>query len=129
MSNVKSIFTNFNEIELTNDDHDLVKSCKDFMKESKEFIDYLVIEDSRNKNNIRWYSSKNFFISGMAMLIIHQELIEVMIEEYKVKQGKTSVIKKIESIFRKVISYNEETIKPYKYLIDIHECQKRIHGI
>ena len=35
MSNVKSIFSNLDEIDLTNDDHELVESCKDFIKESK----------------------------------------------------------------------------------------------
>ena len=70
MSNVQSIFGNFNEIELTNDDHELVESCKDFIKESKEFTDYLIIEDDRNRNNVRWFSSKDLFVSGMTMLII-----------------------------------------------------------
>ena len=129
MSNVQSIFSNFNEIELTNDDHELVKSCKDFIKESREFTDYLIIEDNRNRNNIRWYSSKRFFVTGMTMLIIHQELIEETIKEYKIKYGHTSVIKKIESMFRRVVKHNIETIKPYEYLIDFHECQKKIIGL
>ena len=129
MSNVQSIFSNFNEIELTNDDHELVKSCKDFIKESREFTDYLIIEDNRNRNNIRWYSSKRFFVTGMTMLIIHQELIEETIKEYKIKYGHTSVIKKIESMFRRVVEHNIETIKPYEYLIDFNECQKRIMGL
>ena len=129
MSNVKSIFSNLDEIDLTNDDHELVESCNDFIKESKELVDYLIIEDDRNRNNVRWYSSKDLFVSGMTMLIIHQELIEETIEEYKVKYGHTSVIKNIESIFRKVVEHNVETIKPYEYLIDFNECQKRIIGL
>ena len=129
MSNVQSIFGNFNEIELTNDDHELVESCKDFIKESKEFTDYLIIEDDRNRNSVRWYSSKDLFVSGMTMLIIHQELIEETIAEYKIKYGHTSVIKNIESMFRRVVEHNIETIKPYEYLIDFHECQKRIIGL
>mgnify|MGYP001336364329 FL=1 len=128
MSNVQSIFGNFNEIELTNDDHELVESCKDFIKESKEFTDYLIIEDDRNRNNVRWYSSKDLFVSGMTMLIIHQELIEETIEEYKSKHGHTSVIKNIESMFRRLVEHNKKTIKPYEYLIDFNECQKRIFG-
>ena len=128
MPNVQSIFGNFNEIDLTNDDHGLVESCKDFIKESKEFTDYLIIEDDRNKNNVRWYSSKDLFVSGMTMLIIHQELIEETIKEYKIKHGHTSVIKRIESMFIRAVEHNIETIKPYEYLIDFHECQKRIIG-
>lgn len=126
MSNVKSIFSNLDEIDLTKDDHELVESCKDFIKESKELVDYLIIEDDRNRNNVRWYSSKDLFVSGMTMLIIHQELIEETIKEYKVKYGHTSVIKNIVSIFRKVVEHNIETIKPYEYLIDFNECQKII---
>ena len=78
MSEVKSIFGNFDEIELNDDDQNLVELCKDFIKESKEFTDYLIIEDDRNKNNVRWYSSNELFVSGMAMLIIHQELIDLI---------------------------------------------------
>ena len=104
MSNVQSIFGNFNEVELTNDDHDLVESCKDFIKESKEFTDYLIIEDDRNRNNIRWYSSKSFFVTGMVMLIIHQELIEETIQEYKVKYGHTPAIKKISQTYGKTVN-------------------------
>ena len=63
------------------------------------------------------------------MLIIHQEVIEETIEEYKVKHGHTSVIKNIESMFRRVVEHNIETIKPYEYLIDFQECQKRIIGL
>ena len=65
----------------------------------------LIAYDS-NKNNIRWYSSKDFFASGMTMLIIHQELIEGTINEYKARYGQTLVIKNIEYVFRKVILYN-----------------------
>ena len=87
MSEVKSIFGNFDEIELNDDDRNLVELCKDFIKESKEFTDYLIIEDDRNKNNVRWYSSNELFVSGMTMLIIHQELIEGTIQDYKNKHG------------------------------------------
>ena len=128
MSEVKSIFGNFDEIELNDDDQNLVELCKDFIKESKEFTDYLIIEDDRNKNNVRWYSSKDLFVSGMTMLIIHQELIEGTIQEYKDEHGLTSIIKRIESMFRKVIAHNAETIRPYEYLINFNECEKRIEG-
>ena len=128
MSEVKSIFGNFDEIEFNDDDRNLVELCKDFIKESKEFTDYLIIEDDRNKNNIRWYSSNELFVSGMTMLIIHQELIEGTIQEYKDEHGLTSIIKRIESMFRKVIAHNAETIRPYEYLINFNECEKRIEG-
>ena len=128
MSEVKSIFGNFDEMELNDDDQNLVELCKDFIKESKEFTDYLIIEDDRNKNNVRWYSSNELFVTGMTMLIIHQELIEGTIQDYKNKHGLTSIIKKFESMFRKLITHNEETIRPYEYLINFNECEKRIEG-
>jgi hypothetical protein len=31
-------------------------------------------------------------------------------------------------MFRKVIAHNEETIRPYEYLINFNECEKRIEG-
>lgn len=126
MSKVTGIFGQFHKEELTFDEQNIVESCKDFIKESKEFTNYLIIEDDRNKNNLRWYSSKDFFASGMTMLIIHQELIAGTIEEYKTKYGETLVIKNIESVFEKVILHNQNTIRSYEYLIDFNECKKRI---
>ena len=128
MSEVKSIFGDLQIEEAKDKCQTLVELCKDFIKESKEFTDYLIIEDDRNKNNVRWYSSKDLFVSGMTMLIIHQELIEGTIQEYKDEHGLTSIIKRIESMFRRIVEHNIETIKPYEYLIDFHECQKRIIG-
>ena len=128
MSKVKSIFGDLQIEEAKDECQTLVKLCKDFIKESKEFTDYLIIEDDRNKNNVRWYSSKDLFVSGMTMLIIHQELIEGTIQEYKDEHGLTSIIKRIESMFRKVIAHNAETIRPYEYLINFNECEKRIEG-
>ena len=128
MSEVKSIFGDLQIEEAKDKCQTLVELCKDFIKESKEFTDYLIIEDDRNKNNVRWYSSKDLFVSGMTMLIIHQELIEGTIQEYKDEHGLTSIIKRIESMFRRIVEQNIETIKPYEYLIDFHECQKRIIG-
>ena len=128
MSEVKSIFGDLQIEEAKDKCQTLVELCKDFIKESKEFTDYLIIEDDRNKNNVRWYSSKDLFVSGMTMLIIHQELIEGTIQEYKDEYGLTSIIKRIESMFRKVIAHNAETIKPYEYLINFNECEKRIEG-
>ena len=126
MSKVTGIFGQFHKEELTFDEQNIVESCKDFIKESKEFTNFLIIEDDRSKNNLRWYSSKDFFASGMTMLIIHQELIAGKIEEYKTKYGETLVIKNIESVFKKVILHNQNTIRPYEYLIDFNECKKRI---
>ena len=128
MSEIKSIFGDLQIEEAKDECQTLVELCKDFIKESKEFTDYLIIEDDRNKNNVRWYSSKDLFVSGMTMLIIHQELIEGTIQEYKDEYGLTSIIKRIESMFRRIVEHNIETIKPYEYLIDFHECQKRIIG-
>ena len=128
MSEIKSIFGDLQIEEAKDECQTLVELCKDFIKESKEFTDYLIIEDDRNKNNVRWYSSKDLFVSGMTMLIIHQELIEGTIQEYKDEYGLTSIIKRIESMFRKVIAHNAETIKPYEYLINFNECEKRIEG-
>ena len=126
MSKVTRIFGQFHKEELTFDEQNIVESCKDFIKESKEFTNYLIIEDDRSKNNLRWYSSKDFFASGMTMLIIHQDLIAGKIEEYKTKYGETWVIKNIESVFKKIILHNQNTIRPYEYLIDFNECKKRI---
>jgi len=126
MSNVKSIFGEYSKVEAADDEKYLTKSCKEFIKESEEFTSLLIIEDDRHRNNIRWYSSKRVIQRGMSLLMMHELLVETLIEDYKEKYGLTSTVKKIESFFKKLVLHNQKTIEPYLYLIDMQECEREL---
>ena len=126
MSNVKSIFGEYSKVEAADDEKYLTKSCKEFIKESEDFTSLLIIEDDRHRNNIRWYSSKRVIQRGMSLLMMHELLVETLIEDYKEKYGLTSTVIKIESFFKKLILHNQKTIEPYLYLIDMQECEREL---
>jgi len=129
MSNVQSIFGNFNEIEVKEDEGEIFDSLKDFADEWVKFLNILIVENDMDLNNVRWFSSKELIVSGMTMLMIHQELLEELIQEYKNKYGFTEIIKKTDSAFKKMVKSHNKTLKSFEHLIDFHECQKRIIGL
>ena len=125
MSNVHNIFGNLTKIQATEDEGEIFDSLKNFIDEFVSVLEILIVEDERNKNNLRWYSSNNLIICGMTMLTIHEELIEQLIQEYKKKHGLTAVIRKTESIFRKIVLDQNNTMQSYAHLVDYKECTKR----
>ena len=129
MTNVQSIFGNFNEIEVKEDEGEIFDSLKDFADEWVKFLNILIIENDMDLNNVRWFSSKELIVSGMTMLMIHQELLEELIQEYKNKYGLTEIIKKTDSAFKKMVKSHNKTLKSYEHLIDFNECGKRIIGL
>ena len=126
MTNVQSIFGNFNEIEVKEDEGEIFDSLKDFSDEWVKFLNILIIENDMDLNNVRWFSSKELIVSGMTMLMIHQELLEELIQEYKNKHGFTEIIKKTESAFKKMIKGHKKTLRFYEHLIDLNLCEKQI---
>ena len=62
----------------------------------------------------------------MTMMLVHEALIERQIQEYKDNHKSRRVIKEIESIFKRIVKHYKKTLKPFEYLIDIKECEKRI---
>lgn len=126
MSEVKSIFGEFEKVNATDDENYILDSCREFVDESLELINILIVENDRHKNNQRWYASKSIIQSGMTLLIMHQKLIEALIDAYKREHGFTSIINRIEYLFRDSINLNQKTMKPYLYLIDFNDCEKRM---
>lgn len=126
MSEVKSIFGDLQIEEAKDDENYILNSCKEFLDESLKLTNILIIENDRHKNNKRWFASKSVIQSGMTLLIIHQKLIEALIDEYKGEHGITSIINHIEYLFRDSINLNKRTMKPYLYLIDFSDCKKRM---
>ena len=126
MSEVKSIFGDLQIEEAKDDENYILNSCKDFLDESLKLTNILIIENDRHKNNQRWFASKSSIQSGMTLLIMHQNLIEALIDEYKGEHGFTSIINRIEYLFRDSINLNKKTMEPYLHLIDFNDCKKRM---
>lgn len=126
MSNVLSIYSSFNEIEILKDQSEISHSLKDFADEWLQFLNILTLENNNHLNNIRWFSSKELIVCGMAMLMVHQKLLQELIQEYKNKHGFTEIIKKTESAFEKMIKGHKKTLRFYEHLIDLNQCEKQI---
>ena len=126
MSEVKSIFGDLKNVYATDDENNLVKNLKDFIKDSQKFTNDLIFEDDRHKNNQRWFSSKRVIQNNMSLCMMYELLIEILIEDYKESYGTTSIINKIDSFYRRLVLLNKKTIEPYLYLIDIQECEKEL---
>ena len=126
MSNVQSIFSKIKKIETTNEECEILDSCEEFADESIKFVEVLMKEHEMQLNNVRWFSSKDLLISGMTMMLVHEALIERQIQEYKDNHKSRRVIIEIESIFKRIVTHYKKTLKPFEYLIDRKECEKRI---
>ena len=126
MSKVKSIFGDLQNEEAKDDEDKLVKTLKNFMEDSEKLTSNLIYEDHRHKNNQRWFSSKRVIQNNMSLCMMHELLIEILIEDYKENYGITSIINKIDSFYRRLVLHNERIIQPYLYLIDMQECEKEL---
>jgi len=129
MTNVQDIFCNSNRIERLEDEGEIFDSLKDYSDEWLKFLSILTLENDMDLNNVRWFSSKELIIAGMAMLMIHKELLEGLIEQYKNKHGLTHIIKKTESALEKMTKSNDETLKSFKHLIDFQECENKVNSL
>ena len=126
MSEVKSIFGELQNEEAKDAENNLVKTLKNFIKDSEKLTSNLIYEDDRHKNNQRWFSSKRIIQNNMSLCMMHELLIEILIEDYKESYGTTSIINKIDSFYRRLVLHNKKTIEPYIYLIDMNECEKEL---
>ena len=126
MSEVKSIFGDLQNEDAKDDETKLVKTIKDFIENSEKLTSNLINEDDRHKSNQRWFSSKRIIQNNMSLCMMHELLIEILIEDYKENYGTTSIISKIDSIYRRLVLHNKKTIEPYLYLIDMQECEKEL---
>ena len=126
MSEVKSIFGDLQNEDAKDDETNLVETIKNFIENSEKLTSNLIYEDDRHKNNQRWFSSKRIIQNNMSLCMMHELLIEILIEDYKENFGTTSIINKIDSFYRRLVFHNKKTIEPYIYLIDMNECEKEL---
>jgi len=126
MSEVKSIFGDLQNEDAKDDETNLVETIKDFIENSEKLTSNLIYEDDRHKNNQRWFSSKRIIQNNMSLCMMHELLIEILIEDYKENFGTTTTINKIDSFYRRLVFHNKKTIEPYIYLIDMNECEKEL---
>ena len=128
MSDVKSIFGEFENPDAKNDEKNLVENCQDFLASSESLLDILINEDSRNQKNERWFTSKELIQEGMVICMLHELIIAELIEEYLSRYGGTAFINRLIPYFiNKMIIKHREWIKPYLYLIDIEKCEESLN--
>jgi len=127
MTKVKSIFGEFENPDAKNDEKNLVENCQDFLTSTQSLLDILINEDTRNKKNERWFTSKELIQEGMVICMLLELIIAELIEEYLSKYGNTAFINKLIPYFiNRMIIKHRECIKPYFYLIDIKKCEESL---
>tara|TARA_B100000963_G_scaffold340021_1_gene338257 strand:- start:4889 stop:5287 length:399 start_codon:yes stop_codon:yes gene_type:complete len=92
-------------------------------------MEYLIIEDNRNKQNLRYIKSEKLLINSMALHLIYIEIINELIFDYKYLYGQTSFIKKTIVITQnKLFPYFDETLRPFMYLIDMNKVNNELNN-
>ena len=125
MSEVKSIFGEFENPNAKNEEKIIKDHCHEFVSHYQSFVEILIIEDLRDKNNRRTINSKSLIGNGMVMYLILETLVSQSIADYKDQYGNTSFINKLESLmFNRVFVNCREELVTYKHLIDEKQCEQ-----
>ena len=125
MSEVKSIFCEFENPNAKNEEKVIKDHCHEFVSHYQSFIEILIIEDLRDKDNRRTINSKSLISNGMVMYLILETLVSQSIADYKDQYGNTSFINALESLmFNRVFVNCREELVTYKHLIDKKQCEQ-----
>ena len=125
MSEVKSIFGEFENPNAKNEEKVIKDHCHEFVSHYQSFVEILLIEDLRDKNNRRTINSKSLISNAMIMYLILETMISESIADYKNQQGNTAFINKIESLmFNRVFVTCREELASYNHLIDEKHCEE-----
>ena len=90
----------------------------------------LIIEDNRNKKNLRYIRSEKLLVNGMALHLTYIEIINVLIFDYICLYGKTAFIKKTIVITQnRLFPFFDEKLKPFMYLIDMSKTYSYIADV
>ncbi len=129
MSNVVSIFGEFQNPKAEEHENIINVKVKESLEHFLDFMENLIHEHFRAKNNKRHIRSRKVIIEGMILHMSYIDLIEIMFEEYLIFFGATKYIKGKKAFFySRIIPFFEENLKNYNYLIDMNECQKKYHS-
>ena len=125
MSEVKSIFGEFENPNAKNEEKVIKDHCHEFVSHYQSFVEILIIEDLRDKNNRRTINSKSLISNAMIMYLILETMISESIADYKNQYGNTAFINKIESLmFNRVFVTCREELASYNHLIDEKHCEE-----
>ena len=91
MSEVKSIFGEFENPNAKNEEKVIKDHCHEFVSHYQSFIEILIIEDLRDKNNRRTINSKSLISNGMVMYLILETLVSQSIADYKDQYGNIGI--------------------------------------
>ena len=126
MSEVKSIFGEFENPNAKNEEKVIKDYCHEFVEHYQSFAEILIHEDIRNKNNRRTINSKSLINNAMVMYLMLETLISQSIADYKTQYGNTTFINKLESVmFNLIFGTCREDLALYKHLIDEKHCEQR----
>jgi hypothetical protein len=125
MSEIKSIFGEFENPNAKNEEKVIKDYCHEFVEHHESFIEILIYENVRDQDNRRTINSKSFISNAMVMYLILETMISESIADYKNQFGKTAFINRLESLmFNNVFVTCREELETYKHLIDEKHCEE-----
>ena len=129
MSNVVSIFGEFQNPNAKEDEKTINAEVKESLEHFSDLMENLIHEHYRSKNNKRHIRSRTVINEGVVLHMSYVGLIEIMFEEYEINFGRTKYIKgKRAYFYSKIVPFFEKSLKKYSYLIDMNECLKKYNS-
>ena len=125
MSDVKSIFGEFENPNANNEEKVIKDYCNEFVDHHQYFVEILIYENIIDKDNRRTVNSKSLITNAMVMYLMLEALISQSIADYKTQYGNTTFINKLESVmFNLIFVTCREDLELYKHLIDEKHCEQ-----
>ncbi len=129
MSNVVSIFGEFQNPNAIEDEKIINAEVKESLEHFSDLMENLIHEHYRSKNNKRHIRSRTVINEGLVLHMSYVGLIEILFEEYEINFGSTKYIKgKRAYFYSRIVPFFEESLKKYSYLIDLNECLKKYNS-
>lgn len=129
MSNVVSIFGEFQNPNAKEDEKIINAEVKESLEHFSDLMENLIHEHYRSKNNKRHIRSRTVINEGVVLHMSYVGLLEIMFEEYEINFGRTKYIKgKRAYFYSKIVPFFEKSLKKYSYLIDMNECLKKYNS-
>ena len=129
MSNVVSIFGEFQNPNAKEDEKIINTEIKESLEHFSDLMENLIHEHYRSKNNKRHIKSRTVINEGVVLHMSYVGLIEIMFEEYEINFGTTKYIKgKRAYFYNRIVPFFEKSLKKYSYLINMKECLKKYNS-
>tara|TARA_B100001057_G_scaffold7364_1_gene6732 strand:- start:238 stop:630 length:393 start_codon:yes stop_codon:yes gene_type:complete len=129
MSNVVSIFGEFQNPNAKEDEKIINAEVKESLEHFSDLMENLIHEHYRSKNNKRHIRSRTVINEGVVLHMSYVGLIEIMFEEYETNFVTTKYINgKRAYFYSRIVPFFEKSLKEYEYLIDMNECLKKYNS-